>query len=30
VDLSGRNATAGPMPSFLGSAYHHFAIALTI
>ena len=30
VSPSGQNATAGPMPSFLGSAYHHFAIALTI
>ncbi len=30
VDLTGQNATVRAMPSFRGSAYHHFAIALTI
>lgn len=30
VDPTGQNATAAPMPSFRGSAYHHFTIALTI
>ncbi|MCS6901339.1 MAG: hypothetical protein RMJ98_16900 [Myxococcales bacterium] len=30
VNLAGQNATASPMPSFLGSGYHHFTVALTI
>lgn len=30
VNEQGRNATVGPMPTFTGSAYHHFTVALTL
>ena len=30
VDRSGQNATAAAMPTFRGSAYHHFTVALTL